>query len=1546
MSSTPPDPLPHGLPLRFRNLAIPDHHSDQKGDHLVPDLLQTLKDAATLGPLRRAVRTVAPTKQQARQKMLVSGVEGVVNQGEMLLVIGPPTSNASTLVRALSHSNDFPLSDRTHLDYGLVDHSAASRPRLFPSSSSSSNSSRDDAKERNLRSQVVFMDDRDVHFATLSLESTLRPVAHSKTPAHRQDGSTRAQWAEGKMRSVVDALGLSHALGTAVGNPLVRGLSGGERKRASLAEVLLARAAVLLLDGPFNGLDSSTAVSLLEYLKTWAKEGQRSVVVTTPHCADALYSQFDKVLVLSSRGRQVYFGKSSEAQAYFEQLGLRFNRRVDLGEGTAEFLVGCIEGRKNDLHLERLWASSTQRTALLHEMEHTYPERYPLSSCADPLFAALRADKSRFTPASSHYTVSFARQVALLTRRQYALIRSELPALATKTAVNLLLSLTVGTLFLRLPATTEHAFTRGSLLLLSIMFNAYLSLAELGKTIEGRDIVKRQGDYGFFSAGALAVARVLGDIPLIGVQCTLFGTITYLLAGLQWSLPRFLIYLLFVFSTALNLSCLFRMIAALSPDFESAIRVCGVALNILVMYAGYFIPTPSLRSGLKWIHYVVDPISYSYEAVLANEFHSLDLACSPQDIVPSGPTYPSNPTYQTCALPGSTPGSLTVSGDAYLSLTYDFHYDRLARNLAILAVQAAVFLAIGVVATEVLHFAPGGSTRLWKATGAVKRRLMRKKHRREFDYKAASSTGSSNGNGNGRSSSSARRSGESPSPSRTRTPLLDPEDEEGLLVDQEEGRGGAGFGEEIEMDTDADGGWSSDEEEDDYGDGREREEASALRTPDGGSVDEREEEVEGNMEGSVLSWNNVSLWVDTPLETRRLLDRVSGYIKPGRVTALLGASGAGKSTLLNTLAGRSVGVVRGVIRVDGLEPDKEFYRTTGYVEQFDLHDERSSVREALEFSALLRQPASTPDSDKLAYVDHVLSLLDLTHLQDAIIGSPGAGLSAEQRKRLTIAVEVVSKPAILFCDEPTTGQDTKSALRIVKLLRRLARTGLPVICTIHQPSAETFSIFDDVLLLQRGGKQVYFGPRKSAIDFFLPPPIEDDPAPAPTHTNPADFLLDVTKKGVDVPDEELSELAGLDALNEKWTGSPEYRTVKEELERLGCASGPTTRAASPTQQQQQRPPPPPSASRLRECLLLTQRVSRNYFRDPSFSFTKLFTSSVVPLVIGLSFFRVGTEHTIVSMRNRTFSVFLLLFVPVVWMNAIIFKVHALRALWDARERPSGIYGRTAFATSLLVSEVPYSVACASAYFLLWYFLIGFPLEGSSIGFAFLLIQIFYFFQSTWALWIVSISRQLGTIANLLPFFLVAMEAFNGSLMPYAQMPWYWRWLYYISPFQHYVRAMLGELLHGIAVECSTAEIVSFRTPEGRTCADYAADYLASHAGHLLDPTSTELCNFCPLSTGDEFLATLNMTHSTRWSSLVILGLYSLSNVALVYALTFYPPRLPAFAAKAWEKVTGTAAGSTHKRAEQVAQEQWAAEMRYERELGAAALVGAAHDPFA
>lgn len=143
---------------------------------------------------------------------------------------------------------------------------------------------------------------------------------------------------------------------------------------------------------------------------------------------------------------------------------------------------------------------------------------------------------------------------------------------------------------------------------------------------------------------------------------------------------------------------------------------------------------------------------------------------------------------------------------------------------------------------------------------------------------------------------------------------------------------------------------------------------------------------------AIFHWNSVSYDIKVGRETKTLLQDVDGWVKPGTLTALMGATGAGKTTLLDVLASRaSAGVVTGQIMVDGCQRDTGFQRKTGYVQQMDLHLPTATVREALSFSALLRQPATVPKHEKLAYVDEVLRLLDMEAYAEAIVGVPGEG---------------------------------------------------------------------------------------------------------------------------------------------------------------------------------------------------------------------------------------------------------------------------------------------------------------------------------------------------------------------------------------------------------------------------------------------------------------------------------------------------------------------------------------------------------------------------
>jgi len=146
---------------------------------------------------------------------------------------------------------------------------------------------------------------------------------------------------------------------------------------------------------------------------------------------------------------------------------------------------------------------------------------------------------------------------------------------------------------------------------------------------------------------------------------------------------------------------------------------------------------------------------------------------------------------------------------------------------------------------------------------------------------------------------------------------------------------------------------------------------------------------------AIFHWEDVCYDIKIKKEDRRILDHVDGWVKPGTLTALMGVSGAGKTTLLDVLATRTtMGVISGGMLVDGRERDTSFQRKTGYVQQQDLHLSTTTVREALNFSALLRQPAKIPRKEKLAYVNEVIKLLDMQEYADAVVGVPGEGLFA------------------------------------------------------------------------------------------------------------------------------------------------------------------------------------------------------------------------------------------------------------------------------------------------------------------------------------------------------------------------------------------------------------------------------------------------------------------------------------------------------------------------------------------------------------------------
>lgn len=276
---------------------------------------------------------------------------------------------------------------------------------------------------------------------------------------------------------------------------------------------------------------------------------------------------------------------------------------------------------------------------------------------------------------------------------------------------------------------------------------------------------------------------------------------------------------------------------------------------------------------------------------------------------------------------------------------------------------------------------------------------------------------------------------------------------------------------------------------------------------------------------------------------------------------------------------------------------------------------------------MLRRPKSVSRKEKFEFVEDVIKMLGMEEYANAIVGIPGEGLNVEQRKLLTIGVELVAKPKLLlFLDEPTSGLDSQSAWAICVFLRKLADAGQAVLCTIHQPNALLFQQFDRLLFLAKGGKTVYFGDigknSQSLLGYFE----KNGSRPCGDDENPAEFMLEIVAEGVNRDSEDWHSV---------WKGSQEYSEVRAELERIhkqgsekqASGSGDPKGAASEFAM--------PFSSQV---WAVTQRIFQQYWRMPGYVLSKLLLGVMSGLFIGFTFWK--ADETQAGMRNVVFSVFM------------------------------------------------------------------------------------------------------------------------------------------------------------------------------------------------------------------------------------------------------------------------------------------------------------------
>ncbi|KAG9768781.1 ABC multidrug transporter I [Exophiala dermatitidis] len=1303
------------------------------------------------------IMSIFGLRKKGAEFNILQNFRGVAKPGEMILVLGRPGSGCTTFLKVMANQRYGYTGVDGEVLYGPFD--AATFAKRY-------------------RGEAVYNQEDDVHHPTLTVGQTLGFALDTKTPGHRPAGMSKGEFKDRVIDLLLKMFNIEHTRNTIVGNPFVRGVSGGERKRVSIAEMMITRATVCAWDNSTRGLDASTALDYAKSLRIMTNIYQTTTFVSLYQASENIYKQFDKVMVID-HGRQVFFGPAKEARAYFEGLGFLEKPR----QTTPDYLTGCtdefereykpgrgpenapstpdsfVEAFNNSVYSQKLAEEMNAYRETIREEKQIY----------DDFVAAHQQAKRKHTPKNSVYSVPFYLQVWALMKRQYLIKWQDKFSLVVSWITSIVIGIVIGTVWLNQPKTSAGAFTRGGVLFLSLLFNAFQAFSELASTMMGRPIVNKHRAYTFHRPGALWLAQILVDVAFASAQIFVFSVIVYFMTGLVRTPGAFFTFVLIIITGYLSMTLFFRTIGCLCPDFDYAIKFAAVIITLFVITSGYIIQYQSQQVWLRWIFYI-NALGLGFAAMMMNEFKRLTMRCTAESLIPSGPGY-NNIQHQVCTLPGSEAGSSQVSGSAYVKLGFSYNPSDLWRNFGLIIVLIVFFLITNVVLGEAVKYGAGGRTVTYfakenKERKALNEKLQERRRRRQLKQ--------------------------------------DAEDSSELNITSK----------------------------------------------------------------AILTWENLTYDVPTPAGQLRLLKDVFGYVKPGQLTALMGASGAGKTTLLDVLAARkNIGVVGGDILVDGKKPGRGFQRGTSYAEQLDVHESTQTVREALRFSADLRQPYEVPREQKYSYVEEILCLLELENLADAIIGTPETGLSVEERKRVTIGVELAAKPELLlFLDEPTSGLDSQSAFNIVRFLRKLAAAGQAILCTIHQPNSALFENFDRLLLLQKGGETVYFGEIGKDASVLLSY-FHKHGADCPSDANPAEWMLDAIGAGIAprMGDRDWGEI---------WQESEELAAVKAEIIEMKT-----------TRQREVANEPPLNdreyASPLwHQIKVVSWRTHLAFWRSPNYGFTRFFNHVALAILSGLAFLQLDDSRS--SLQYRVFVIFQVTVVPALIL-AQVEPMYDFSRLIFYRESAAKAYRQFPFALAMVLGEMPYNILCAVGFFLPLYYLPGFNSSSSRAGYQFLMVLITELFSVTLGQMIAALTPSSFIASLINPFLVVVLSLFCGVTIPKPQMPRFWRaWLYELDPFTRLVSGMVVTELHGLPVHCKPRELNSFPAPAGQNCGDYMAEFFSNGGAGYIADNATDLCRYCAYKVGDQFYKPLELSFSHHWRDLGIFAAFIGSNLILLF----------------------------------------------------------------
>ncbi|KAJ4320367.1 hypothetical protein N0V94_003441 [Neodidymelliopsis sp. IMI 364377] len=524
-----------------------------------------------------------------------------------------------------------------------------------------------------------------------------------------------------------------------------------------------------------------------------------------------------------------------------------------------------------------------------------------------------------------------------------------------------------------------------------------------------------------------------------------------------------------------------------------------------------------------------------------------------------------------------------------------------------------------------------------------------------------------------------------------------------------------------------------------------------------------------------FSWKDVTVTVKDrktkqPLE---ILSGVDGIVEAGEMLALMGPSGSGKTTLLNVLAHRVAtanATIQQTLAINGAPTNlASFRKLSSYVEQEDALVGSLTVRETLHFAAQLALPSSVSKAERKARIEGLLSSFGLHGQADTIIGTPiRKGVSGGQKRRVSVAAQLMTSPRILFLDEPTSGLDSAASWEVMSFVRELAKKHkFLVIASIHQPSTTTFELFDKLLLLSKG-KVAFNGPISEINHYFGGLGYDEQ---MPMYMNPAEYVIQLVN--TDFSRDHAKSTQQLSHLHTSWSHSSNAASISTRIQEASRSHDPTT--TSTTKQA--------SANPFLLTLTLIHRSFIKSYRDIVAYGIRVAMYLGLAIMMGTVWLRLSpTQANIQAFTNAIFfGGAFMSFMAVAYIPSYLEDLALFR-----KERANGLYGPTAFIISNFLIGIPYLFLIAMLFSIVAYWLGNFAPSGAA------------FF--TWVMWLfldlLAAESLVVLLSSLIPIFVVALAAtafanglwmcVGGFMVQPEALNVFWRYVFHYIDYQAYV----------------------------------------------------------------------------------------------------------------------------------------------------------------